>query len=85
MEAFKHNVAILVIQRSPNVGVEECLISHLTGITLSCISLAKCKMPQNKQGVKAAKVWEIITEEDSQRLVMSVGSRLHAITDRLHL
>ena len=43
--------------------------------------LLKAKRPKNKQEVKTAavKAWQSITREETQHLVMSMGSRLQAV------
>ncbi len=53
----------------------------------ACISLAEDKtegkMPQNKQELKtvAVEAWQSITRDETQRLVMSMRSRLQAVID----
>ena len=43
----------------------------------------KVKCPKNKQVLKTAtvKAWQSITTEETQHLVMTVGSRLQAVID----
>ncbi len=53
----------------------------------ACISLAKDKtegkMPQEQAGLKrvAVEAWQSITRDETQRLVMSMRSRLQAVID----
>jgi hypothetical protein len=44
--------------------------------------LLKTKRPKNKQELKTAvKAWQSITREETQHLVMSMGSRRQAVID----
>ncbi len=62
-------------------------VNHLTWIRLSMHSLAedklKGKCPKNKQELKtvAVEAWQSITRDETQRLVMSMRSRLQAVID----
>ncbi len=62
-------------------------VNHLTWIRLSMHSLAEDKTegkcPKNKQELKtvAVEAWQSITRDETQRLVMSMRSRLQAVID----
>ncbi len=62
-------------------------VNHLTWIRLSmhftCWNKTEGKMPKNKQELKtvAVEAWQSITRDETQRLVMSMRSRLQAVID----
>ena len=75
-DSFKKNQGRYGLPPSPNLN----LIEHAFHLLKTKL---KGNCPKNKQEVKTAAVeaWQSITRDQTQRLVMSMGSRLQAVID----